>query len=94
MFHIFKDGMFSHADIPDQGIDVHPQHNCSSKTSVSLCCIDSNDKFPYIINLDTLNVGVEHNIKFAHCDCEPLIVHVTFVSYGLLHPSIFALPFV
>ena len=24
----------------------------------------------------SLNVGVEHNIKFAHCDCEPLIVTI------------------
>ena len=39
-----QDGMFKKMDFTERVIDVRPRHNCSSKTSVSLCCIDAHGK--------------------------------------------------
>ena len=36
--------MFKNVDFSERVIDVHPQHNCSSKESISLCCIDGHGK--------------------------------------------------
>ena len=36
--------MFRNVDFSEQVIDVQPQHNCSSKAPISLCCIDGHGK--------------------------------------------------
>ena len=45
-----QDGMYKPVVITDRVIDVRPQHDCSSTSSVPLCCIDDSGKFKYVGN--------------------------------------------
>ena len=42
-----QDGMFKYIAVDDIVIDVHPQHKCPSKASLSLCCIDRHGNIDY-----------------------------------------------
>ena len=40
-----QDGVYKPVVITDRVIDVCPQHDCSSTSSVPLCCINDSGKF-------------------------------------------------
>ncbi len=58
-------------------MDVRLPHDCLTAGVRPLCCVDENGMHACGINYLLIHpffIGVEHNISFSYCGCEPFTV--------------------
>ena len=80
---LLQNGMFKPVVIENRVIDVLPKHKCSTTKTIDVCCIDAKGKYDRWLHICTsrwyyynicILVGIEHNVDFRCCQCEPVAV--------------------